>query len=314
MPDAATMATQRPRQAGVLLCPVHIVIAAVALVAFGVAWLIGRGARRLTPTELTRRRYDRAASFYDYAEGVLELGLRRWRRELWTRVPAGRTLELGIGTGRSLRYYPPGAEVVAIDLSPRMLARAHRRAERLGLAVDLQVADVEALPFPDASFDTVLATCLFCSVPEPVQGLREARRVLKPGGQLLLLEHVRSVRPLLGRLMSWLDPLVVRIWGAHIARDTVGNVRSAGFADMEVADLLLDIVKRIVAKAPSGARTAAPPEHVCASVGTPPTAANPFESISPPAAPTARQLRRTYARHPIHCVIDYDGGESPRLR
>lgn len=258
MRNAATIATRGVPRAGLILCPVHVIVAVIALVAFGFAWISGRRARRLTPTELTRRRYDRAASFYDYAEGILELGFRRWRRELWTRVAPGDTLELGIGTGRSLRYYPPGAEVVAIDLSPRMLARARRRAERLGVAVDLRVADVQALPFPDASFDTVLATCLFCSVPEPVEGLREARRVLKPGGRLLLLEHVRSGGPVLGRLMRWLDPLVVRIWGAHIARDTVGNVLSAGFVDMEIEDLALDVVKRIVAtKAPTGDRLAA---------------------------------------------------------
>lgn len=257
---------------GMLLCPIHLIIAAVALVLFGLGWLSGRRARRLTPTELTRRRYDRAATFYDYAEGLLELGFRRWRRDLWARVPTGRTLELGIGTGRSLRFLPPGTGVVAIDLSPRMLARAQRRAERLGVNVDLRVADAQALPFQDASFDTVLATCLFCSVPEPVLGLREARRVLKPGGQLLLLEHVRSGRPVLGRLMRWLDPLVVRIWGAHIARDTVGNVRNAGFVDMEVEDLALDVVKRIVAtKAPPGDRLAASGEaheHVSAPPGT----------------------------------------------
>jgi phosphatidylethanolamine/phosphatidyl-N-methylethanolamine N-methyltransferase len=245
--DAAKIPARGSAPNGLWLCPIHVILAAIALVVVGLAWLSGRRARRLTPTELTRRRYDRAASFYDYAEGILELGFRRWRRELWARVPPGPTLELGIGTGRSLRYYPLGAEVIAIDLSPRMLARARRRAARLGVAVDLRVADVQSLPFPDASFETVLATCLFCSVPEPVSGLREARRVLKPGGRLLLIEHVRSRRPLLGRLMAWLDPLVVRIWGAHIARDTVSNVRAAGFVDMSVDDLALDVVKRIVA-------------------------------------------------------------------
>lgn len=231
-----------------VLCPIHLILAAVGVVVLGLGWLSGRRARRLSPTELTRRRYNRGACFYDLLEGVIELRFGRWRRELWARVPRGRTLELGVGTGRSLRFYPSDAEIIAIDFSPRMLARARRRAARLGMTVDLRVADVQALPFPDASFDTVVATCLFCSVPDPVQGLREARRVLKPGGQLLLLEHVLSRRPLLGRLMRWLDPLVVRIWGAHIARDTVTNVRTAGFATVDVVDLALDVVKRITAR------------------------------------------------------------------
>ena len=228
-----------------MLCPIHIVFAVVALLVALLGWLSGRRARRFSPTELTRRRYDRGAAFYDLVEGFVELGFRRSRRDLWARVPPGRTLELGIGTGRSLRYYPPEAEVVAIDFSPRMLARAQRRAARLGIQVDLRLADVQALPFPDASFDTVIATCFFCSVPDPVQGLCEARRVLKPGGRLLLLEHVLSRRPILGRLMRWMDPLVVRIWGAHIARDTVTNIHAAGFRDLEIEDLVLDVVKRI---------------------------------------------------------------------
>lgn len=230
-----------------MLCLLHIVIVAAGLLVFAFAWVRALRTRRLSPTELTRRRYDRAAVFYDYAEGLMELGFARWRRDLWARVRPGRTLELGVGTGRSLRYYPAAADVTAIDFSPRMLARARRRAARLGVVVDLRNADVQALPFPDASFDTVIATCLFCSVPDPVQGLREAYRVLKPGGQLLLVEHVLSLRPLLGRVMRWLDPLVVRLWGAHIGRDTVANVRRGGFAELEVQDLALDIVKRIVA-------------------------------------------------------------------
>jgi ubiquinone/menaquinone biosynthesis C-methylase UbiE len=147
-------------------------------------------------------------------------------------------------------FYPDRMAITAIDLSPRMLERARARAVRLGLAVDLREADAQALPFPAASFDTVIATCVFCSVPDPVLGLREIRRALVPGGQLLLLEHVLSKRPRLRRFMQMFNPLVVRMCGANIDRETTENVGRAGLADVRVEDLWLDILKLIEARAP----------------------------------------------------------------
>ena len=201
-------------------------------------------------TALTRRRYDRIASIYDGVESLMELRARRWRRDLWSRVTSGCVLEIGVGTGKSLRYYPEGCDIIAVDISEHMLARARKRAHRLGLRVRLDVADAQRLPFQDATFDVVTATFLFCSVPDPARGLAEARRVLKPGGRLLLLEHVLSRRPILRRLMRWLDPIPVHLWGAHINRETVGTVRASGFVNLVETDLSLDIVKRIEANAP----------------------------------------------------------------
>lgn len=210
----------------------------------------GRRRARAEETATTRARYDRIAPVYDLMEWWMELfWLRRWRRELWSRVGAAEALlELGVGTGKNLPFHPAGGRVTAVELSERMLARARGRARRLGRDVALRVADVQELPFADASFDTVVATFLFCSVPDPVRGLAEARRVLRPGGRLLLLEHVLSERPLVRRLMRWLDPVPLHVWGAHIDRDTVGNVRRAGFEDVRVARLALDVVVRIEAR------------------------------------------------------------------
>ncbi len=196
-------------------------------------------------TALTRRRYDRIAPVYDALEWAVEPRFARWRRALWERVPPGRVLEVGVGTGKNLRYYPAGAEVTAIDISPGMLAQARRRAARLGSSAALHLGDVQHLDFPDGSFDAVVASFTFCSVPDPVRGLAEIRRVLRPGGRLLLLEHVLSMGVMLRPLMRLMSPLPFYIWGARIDRETVINVHRAGFESVEVQNLLLDIVVMI---------------------------------------------------------------------
>ena len=155
-----------------------------------------------------------------------------------------------MGTGKNMPYYPEGLKVTAIDLSPRMLEQAKARATREGVNVELLEADAQALPFSDASFVAAVATFVFCSVPDPILSLSELRRVLVPGGQLLLLEHVLSHKPLLGTLMRLVNPLTLNMSGANIDRETVENVRRAGFVDLQVEELWLDIVKLIEARAP----------------------------------------------------------------
>lgn len=199
-------------------------------------------------TALTRRRYDRNADRFDRMEAFVEARrMAAWRALLWSQVRGPRVLELGVGTGKNMPYYRPGMHVTAIDLSPRMLEHARRRAADIAADVELRDGDIQQLPFADASFDTVSATFVFCSVPDPVLGLREARRVLVPGGQLLLLEHTLSENRLLRPLMRAANPLVVRMTGANIDRETVRNVEQAGLAAGNVENLWRGIVKLIEA-------------------------------------------------------------------
>jgi len=130
-----------------------------------------------------------------------------------------------------------------------MLHRARRRAAALGADVDLRQMDVQRLEFPDASFDAIVATFVFCSVPEPVQGLRELGRVVKRNGEIWLLEHVRVNRPVVDRLMDAVNPMVVRLMGANINRQTADNVRRAGLAALEVEPVRGELVQRIRAGA-----------------------------------------------------------------
>lgn len=208
-------------------------------------------------TQKARERYNRLAPFYDRMERGAEKGFAPRRQKLWSLVPAGRLLEVGVGTGRNFPYHPAGADVTGIDLSNRMLDKARHKAEDLHRSIDLREMDVQKLAFPDASFDAAAATFVFCSVPDSVCGLRELARVVKPGGWIILLEHVRIDRPgILGRLMDVLDPLVVRMMGAHINRRTVDCVRRAGLAVERVEDLaLLGLVKLIVARPPRVSET-----------------------------------------------------------
>jgi ubiquinone/menaquinone biosynthesis C-methylase UbiE len=175
------------------------------------------------------------------------------RRKLWSLVPAGKILEVGVGTGRNFLHHPAAAEVTGIDLSDQMLAQAHRRSRALHRQILLKEMDVQQLDFPDNSFDTAVATFVFCSVPNPVRGMHELARVVRPDGLILLLEHVRIERPaMIGKLMDWLDPFVVRVMGPHINRRTVETTIQAGLYLETVEDHApWGLIKLIAARPPS---------------------------------------------------------------
>ncbi len=184
---------------------------------------------------------------------------REWRGRLWSRVPQGHLLEVGVGTGKNMMFYPLGATVTAIDISPRMLARSQRRSAEIGRNVDLRLMDAQQLDFDDGVFDAAVATFVFCSVPNPLLGLRELGRVVRPGGDIWLLEHVRLDAPLRGRVMDLLNPLVVRLVGANINRRTVENVRLSGLTLVSVEQVTGNLVKLIHSRAPEGAVPAPDP-------------------------------------------------------
>ncbi len=142
----------------------------------------------------------------------------------------GRVLEIGVGTGLSLPHYPPMDELVAADPSEPMLRRAKRRAAEAGVDVTFVEASAEQLPFEDDSFDTVVSMLVLCTVENQQRALQEIRRVLRPNGQFLFSEHVRSEDPKRARWQDRLEP----IWGVvangcHPNRHTLDAIRAAGF-------------------------------------------------------------------------------------
>ena len=189
-------------------------------------------------TALTLARYQRISPIYDKLEWMMERRFKPWREKLWQFVCGPQVLEVGVGTGKNMEFWPLNCRMTAIDLTPGMLDIARQRAKSLNRqGINLFLDDVQHLEFPSGIFDTVVTTFVFCSVPDPVQGLREIRRVVRPGGQVLLLEHVRIDRPVIGTMMDLLAPLVVRLNGANINRRTVENVLLAGLHIERVEDL-----------------------------------------------------------------------------
>lgn len=196
-----------------------------------------------------KKRYDRIAPYFDGLEAVMEgLVFKNWRKKLWSKVSGYHILEVGVGTGKNYDYYPANTRITAIDFSQKMLKQAAHNKVRKNISVELNWMDVESLCFADNSFDTVIGSFVFCSVPLPLKGLKELYRVCKPGGQVLLLEHVLSSKPVLAKLMNFINPVIVALVGANINRNTVKNVKACGFASVRVDERSGDIIKLIEAR------------------------------------------------------------------
>lgn len=196
-----------------------------------------------------KKRYNRIAPYFEGIEAVMEgLFFKTWRRKCWDQVEGYHILEVGVGTGKNFDYYPKQAKITAIDFSEQMLKQARQKRDKKVIAVDLDLMDIQSLYFADNSFDTVICTFVFCSVPSPAKGLKELYRVCKPGGQVLLLEHVLSSNPIIAAIMNLLNPIVVMLVGANINRNTVKNVKACEFTSVCVDQRSSDIIKLIEAR------------------------------------------------------------------
>jgi SAM-dependent methyltransferase len=198
-----------------------------------------------------RRAWGKQADGYDRQIGWFERNLFGDNRSWVCGRARGDTLEVAVGTGLNLPLYDADARIVGIDLSPEMLERARARAAEIDRTVDLREGDAHALPFSDGSFDSVVCTYSLCNIPDAERAVAEMKRVLKPGGRLILVDHVRSEN----RLIFWLQKLIeivsVRMDGDHMTRRPFNHLRALGF-EIEERDRfkLGGIVERLVARKP----------------------------------------------------------------
>jgi len=162
----------------------------------------------------------------------------------------GDILEIAVGTGRNLTHYPPRARLTGIELSPEMLAIAKRRANDSGIDADLRLGDAQALEFPDSSFDSVVCTLALCTIPDDAKAVAEVRRVLRPGGRFLLVEHVRSPVTAVRIGERLIEPLSIRFGADHLTREPLEHLRAEGFEIEELERSKLGIVERIAARKP----------------------------------------------------------------
>lgn len=194
-------------------------------------------------------KYNRFARWYDTIEAIIGfLGVARLRQSVLSQA-SGKILEVAIGTGKNLQYYPTGCDVVGADLSSEMLKIAQERAAKLNIKVRFALADAAALPFPDNCFDTVVSSLSTCTFPNPANALREMARVGKPSSQILLLEHGRSDRQWLARWQDRHADTFARPSCCHWNREPLELAKSAGLRISSARRNFLGVFHRITAVA-----------------------------------------------------------------
>lgn len=191
-------------------------------------------------------KWERLSHTYDLMTWADRRRFASAKRQLFSAM-YGRCLMVAAGTGADFQLFPAGLTITAIDISPGMVAQAARRAAEYDGRLSVELGDVQDLAYADECFDTVATSCTFCSVPHPVRGLRELHRCLKPGGQLLMFEHLRSRIGPIGILQDLMTAVTAR-FGPAMNRDTVGNVTRARFELVRETNVYLDMVKSIEAR------------------------------------------------------------------
>jgi ubiquinone/menaquinone biosynthesis C-methylase UbiE len=194
-------------------------------------------------TERIRRIYDRRATTSARPRGDENL---RWLCQ----QAEGETLEIGIGRGRTLPFYPPGVSLTGIDLSDVALAVARKRANDLGIAATLRQGDAAELPYPDDHFETVVFAFVLCTVPDDRRAVAEAVRVLQPGGRLLLVEHVRSPNRIVRTIERLLEPITLRLQADHLLREPLDQILAEGLEVERLERSWLGLVERLAARKP----------------------------------------------------------------
>jgi len=211
--------------------------------------------RRLATTttvtdERLRRYWDSHARGYDREMAFMERILFENGRQWVSSKAIGDVLEVAIGTGRNLPFYPPNVRLTAIEFSPAMLEIARRRAAELGGPVDLGLDDAQALDLPDAAFDTVVCTLSLCGIPGERRALREMKRVLRPGGRLILLDHIVA-SPAWARAIQWLlERITIPLEGEHFRRRPRLTAETEGFVVKTAERRKLGIVERALLRKP----------------------------------------------------------------
>jgi ubiquinone/menaquinone biosynthesis C-methylase UbiE len=208
-------------------------------------------------TSRQREVWDEAAPTYDRKIAGLERALLPGARQWIGKRAHGDVLEVAIGTGRSLPFYPEDVRLTGVDLTPGMLELARRRGRKMSIDVELVLGDAERLPFDDGAFDTVVCELGLCSIPRPDAAIREMARVLKPGGTLLLLDHIGSSWPPVWILQWLVERVTILTAGEYFTRRQLPLVRAAGFEIVESERLKAGTIERVRARKVAGGTSSA---------------------------------------------------------
>lgn len=195
------------------------------------------------------KKFDRTSQFYNLVDWPFErFRYRKIRKQIWEGL-SGKILDAGVGTGCNIPFYPNNAYVVGIDLSHGMLDKAKKKASTLKTTTELKKASVYELPFPDESFDFIVATFLCCVVDQPAIAARELKRVCKKGGRVFFLEYVLSKKPIRRWVQKMVTPYTRFMFGVDFTQDTLATLKETSFKILHEENITGDVLKLIVAQA-----------------------------------------------------------------